>query len=115
MAAAVRTALVRLGRDETADFVRLFDDALDGLYTWDLWGVAYLVQGGCSDDAFENFRAWVISRGRAAWELAVRDPNALGLAIDPDSSDEERECEDLLYAGQEAYEQLTGTSGLDRA
>ncbi len=72
-AAAVSANLVQLGRDETAEFVRLFDDTLDQLYTWDLWAVAYIVQGGCSDDGFEYFRGWVISQGRRAHALALSD------------------------------------------
>jgi hypothetical protein len=107
-AAAVTAKLVQLGREETAEFVRLFDGTLAQLYTWDLWAVAYIIQGGCSDDGFEYFRGWVISQGRRAHSLALSDPGALGLAIDPDSEDEERECEDLLYAGVQAYEELTG-------
>lgn len=107
----VTARLVQLGGEETAGFVRLFDEALDQLYTWDLWGVAYIVQGGCSDDGFEYFRGWVISQGRKAHALAVSDPGALGLAIDPDSDDEERECEVLLYAARQAYEELTGEYG----
>ena len=114
-AAAVTANLVQLGRDETADFVGLFDDALNDLYTWDLWAVAYIVQCGCSDDGFEYFRGWVMSQGRRAHALALSDPGAFGLAIDPDSEDEERECEDLLYAGRQAYKVLTGEYGPDRA
>ncbi len=113
-AAAVTSRLVQLGREETAEFVRLFDRTLDELYTWDLWAVAYIVQGGCSDDGFEYFRGWVISQGRRAHALALSDPGALGLAIDADSDAEERECEDLLYAGRQAYEELTGEYGPDR-
>ena len=93
--------------------MRLFDAALDQLYTWDLWAVAYIVQGGCSDDGFEYFRGWVISQGRRAHALAMSDPGALGLVIDPAGEDDERECEDLLYAGRQAYEHLTGEYGPD--
>jgi hypothetical protein len=77
-AAAVTANLVRLGRDETADFVRLFDDTLDELYTWDVWAVAYIVQGGCSDDGFEYFRGWVISQG--AEPMPLRCPT-LALSV----------------------------------
>ncbi len=113
-AAAVTARLVQLGREETVEFVRLFDRTLDELYTWDLWAVAYIVQGGCSDDGFEYFRAWVISQGRRAHAVAVSDPGVLSLAIDADSEAEERECEDLLSAGRQAYEELTGEYGPDR-
>ena len=60
-----------VGSIETIAFNVLFDEALDALYTWDLWAVAYIVHGGCSDDAFEYFRSWVISQGQQAFDLAV--------------------------------------------
>jgi len=47
-------------------------------YTWDLWVVAWLCAGGlCSDDGFEYFRWWLISRGRQLYERAVSDPDSL--------------------------------------
>src|SRR5689334_11637866 len=58
-----------------------FDGHVDALhnasYSWRLWGAAYLINGGCSDDAFEYFRAWLISRGRDVYEAAIDDPNSL--------------------------------------
>ena len=53
------------------------------MYTWDLWGVAYILKGGCSDDGFEYFRAWLIARGRDFVAQALADPEGLGVAIDP--------------------------------
>ncbi len=66
----VQSVLRSRGLDDAIAFNVLLDEALDALYTWELWAVAYVVQGGCSDDAFEYFRAWVISQGRLAFELA---------------------------------------------
>ena len=40
------------------------------LYRWDVWAAAYLIGGGCSDDAFIDFRAGIIAQGRdwyAGW------------------------------------------------
>ena len=50
--------------DELIEFHRLFNRAMDDAYIWDLWGAAYLINGGCSDDGFAYFRSWLISRGR---------------------------------------------------
>jgi hypothetical protein len=46
-------------------------EALDALYTWELWAVAYVVQGGRSDGAFEYVRAWVISSLMRAGQLLL--------------------------------------------
>src|SRR4051812_24171054 len=43
----------------------------------DLWAAAYLINGGCSDDGFDNFRGWLIAHGRAAVAGAVREPDSL--------------------------------------
>lgn len=40
----------------------------------DVWALAHLLQDGCSDDAFEAFRAGIILRGREACTLALDDP-----------------------------------------
>src|SRR5262252_4130867 len=37
-------------------------------YSWRLWGAAYLMNDGCSDDCFDYFRAWLISQGRRTFE-----------------------------------------------
>ena len=42
-----------------------------------MWGAAYVIHGGCSDDGFEYFRRWLISRGRKAYEAALADPDSL--------------------------------------
>jgi len=104
--AAVRRALLAPPPDELIEFHRLFNRAMEDAYTWDLWGAAYLINGGCSDDGFAYFRSWLISRGRAAYTAAVRDPDSLARLVDPDRAD--YEFEDLWGIAQEVYENTTG-------
>ena len=76
-------------------------------YTWSLWGAAYVINGGCSDDGFEYFRGWLMTRGRAVWEGALREPDSLaGL---PGDADEWVECEEMLSVARAAFEAVTGT------
>jgi hypothetical protein len=103
---AVRRALGDLPPDELIAFHRLFNRAMDGAYSWDLWGAAYLSNGGCSDDGFAYFRSWLISRGRAVYEAAARDPDSLAGLVDPDRDD--YEFEDLWGLALEVYEERTG-------
>ena len=114
VASAVQANLGQLSAQEVADFCRIFDTHMDVLYTWDLWGVAYILNGGCSDDGFEYFRAWVLSRGRSATELARSDPEGFGLSVSPNTDPDEMECEELIYAGGSAYKTLTGDFGPPR-
>lgn len=99
-------ALAKLPPREIVDFQRLLDDAMDRAYRWDLWGAAYVILGGCSDDGFEYFRAWLVSRGRAVYEAALRDPESLADQVQ-DDPDWAPDLESLLYAATEAYETAT--------
>jgi hypothetical protein len=104
--AAVHQELLKLSPKEIRDFHRLFNQKLADAYIWDLWGAAYLINGGCSDDGFYYFRSWLISRGRAVYEAAVENPDTLAGLTDPEPDD--YEFEDLWGASQYAYRELTG-------
>lgn len=105
-AALLTAALAALGPEAIRAFDRWFSQKLVASYRWGLWGAAYVINGGCSDDGFEYFRAWLIGQGRANFEAALVDPD--GLAGVLDEGDEEVEGEQLLYAAYDAYRELTG-------
>jgi Protein of unknown function (DUF4240) len=44
---------------------------------WSLWGAAFIMNGGCSDDGFKYFRDWLISEGKVTFEAALIDPEYL--------------------------------------
>lgn len=69
--------LARLPVDEICDFGRLWQAAKARAHTWDLWGAAYLVNGGCDADGFDEFRNWLVLQGREAFDAAVANPDAL--------------------------------------
>lgn len=91
-----------------------FDGVMDQLllrsYRWDLWGAAYLINGGASDDGFDYWRGWLMAQGRAVFENALRDPDSLADVIEGS----ELECEDILYVAGRAYEAKTGGAMPDR-
>ncbi|MEM7517465.1 MAG: DUF4240 domain-containing protein, partial [Planctomycetota bacterium] len=90
--------------EQIARFDHLFDERIEESYTWELWGAAYVIRGGCGDDGFEYFRNWLISEGRKVFEKALRDPDSL--ADLPRIEDAENEA--FGYVAQEVYEELTG-------
>lgn len=104
--------LVQLLSSQPAAEVQAFDDIfasqLQTAYRWDLWGAAYIINGGCSDDGFEYFRCWLIGQGRTIYEGALADPDSLADALT--GEEDEVECEDLLYVADRAHEALTGSS-----
>lgn len=42
-----------------------------------LWAVAYIVMGGCSDDAFMDFRTWLVYRGQPVFKAALKNHESL--------------------------------------
>jgi hypothetical protein len=52
-------------------------DLMAESYQGDLWGAAYLINGGASDDGFDYFRGWLIAQGPEVFSRAVADPDAL--------------------------------------
>ena len=104
--------LVNLLSTMTADDIFGFDYRLDKSletsYSSDLWAAAYIICGGCSDDSFDYFRAWLVSKGRTVFEAAVENPDSLiDFLADADESDFP-ENEEILYAALDAYEEVTG-------
>ena len=89
--------------DEVAAFRQKYDEMLARSYRWDLWGAAYVMNGGCSDDGFRYFRDWLISEGEAVFEAALADPDSLADV----AQDEDFELESFGYVAAEVYEQLT--------
>lgn len=82
---ALRQQISSLSKADAIEFAQLFDAMRARAYSFPLWGAAYVINGGCSDDTFDDFCASLISRGRQAFERALSDPD--GLADDPDESD----------------------------
>jgi hypothetical protein len=97
-------ALVKLSPEEIASFDQHFQMRRIEAYTWNLWGVAYLINGGCSDDGFDYFRGWLIAQGRKRFEAALKDAETVVPYAEPD----ECECEDILSVAAQAYEERTG-------
>ena len=104
--------LVALLSTMTVDDIFGFDYRLDKFleqsYGSDLWAAAFIICGGCSDDSFDYFRAWLISKGRSVFERTIENPDSLiEFFSDIDNSDFP-ENEEILYAALDAYEEVTG-------
>jgi|SRR5450756_1863089 len=75
--ALLDAGLRRLPLDEVRSFHAHFYECQDRAYSWELWAAAYIIGGGCSDDAFSDFRSTLISMGRQTFEQALDDPQSL--------------------------------------
>ncbi|CAM5356395.1 hypothetical protein STENM327S_01349 [Streptomyces tendae] len=105
--------LLDMDPDLVLDFARHFEARYNRACTWDLWGAAWLLLGGASDDAFDYFRCWLIGQGREVYEGAVHEPDSLAELLDDFDEELDGDGEELGYAADEAYEQLTGTVAPD--
>ena len=105
--AVLRTVLAALPLHDIEAFQAAFDKAMARSYSWDLWGAAFVVNGGASDDGFEYFRCWLISKGRTAFEQVLADSDSLGDFVDPGTK-AARELEAFAYVAGEVWSARTG-------
>jgi Protein of unknown function (DUF4240) len=100
--------LARLDPESVMDFARHFEARFNRAYRWDVWGAAWVLLDGASDDTFENFRCWLISQGRRVFEGTLHEPDALAELVEDFDERRDGEAEDVGYAAFDAYERLTG-------
>lgn len=82
---------------------------MDASYLHPLWAAAYLIRGGCSDDSFDYFRAYLLTQGRHVFTSAVADPDSLAdLPLLPDAYGGTGVCEDMLSVAWDAHRAATG-------
>ncbi|QKW10679.1 DUF4240 domain-containing protein [Streptomyces sp. NA04227] len=105
--------LLGLDPEAVLDFSRHFESRYNRAYRWDLWGAAAVLLDGAGDDTFDFFRCWLIGQGREVLEGALHDPDSLAVHLDTFDEDVDGDGEELGYAADEAYEQLTGTVAPD--
>jgi hypothetical protein len=105
---ALRTALRDLTVEEIISFEVAFRSHLNKAYTWDLWGAAYVIHGGCSDDGFEYFRRWLVSRGRDVYEAALADPDSLAQLDAQPGPGSVWEFEEIYYVALDVFNEKGG-------
>ena len=98
--------LKKLKPSEIVSFSKIFSDLLAQAYSWELWGAAYTIQGGCGDDGFWDFRSSLISVGKAPFSLALTNPDSLA-DLDENEIDN-LYFEGFQYVAGKIYEELTG-------
>lgn len=76
-------------------------------YTSDLWASAYIIMGGCSEDSFDYFRAWLLFLGKEPYEEALRNPESIIPYLEGLEKDVP-EFEDFLSCATMAFEEKTG-------
>jgi hypothetical protein len=96
--------LTKLPPEEIISFDQIFDDLKDKAYIGNLWDAAFIIMHYCSDSCFEEFREWLIGRGKDAYEKAIEDPETTVDVLEVG----EQIFPTLLSPAMEAYEKVTG-------
>jgi hypothetical protein len=94
---------------EIIEWNHIFDRLAARAYTVDLWGAAYLINGGASDDGFYYFRCWLIGMGKEVYEEAVKNPDSLAEVVVL-GNDAEAE---IYAAAHQAWMAVTGRPDTD--
>lgn len=82
------------------------DKLLYDTYNSEMWCAGYIMNGGCSDDGFEYFRNWIISRGKDVYYEAKKNPDSLFSQFN--ENDEFYDFESFWYVALTAFENKTG-------
>ncbi|MFZ6862793.1 DUF4240 domain-containing protein [Undibacterium sp. Ji67W] len=96
--------LAKLQPQQVAAFKWHLENFVCAAYSWDMWGAAYMLRSGCSEDSFMNFLYGLVSQGKRRYEKAVHNPDSLAeLWGQPDIS-----SEDYCYVPRRVYAEMTG-------
>jgi hypothetical protein len=99
----LKSILEAFNPKELRNFDKILYTKSNELNTWEHWGLAYIVRGGCGDDEFDYFKVWAVSKGRNAFQ-AIRELNESQLFP---IFDEDPQLEEFHYLAEQVYEEKT--------
>ena len=99
--------ITHLSPKEMIGFRLRTDKLLQETYNAEMWCAGYIMNGGCSDDGFEYFRNWVISRGKETYYQAKENPDSLIKEVSDDKYEFEYEFESFWYVALDAFKRRT--------
>jgi hypothetical protein len=107
---AMRDLLATLEPEEIVCFDHIVTELDLDAHRADLWSVFDRIDGGCSDDSFIDFRAWLVMQGQDVFETVLASPDYLGEITLQDYA---MSCEDFNNMAGRVYEQKTGHAILE--
>ncbi len=108
--AKLQESLFAMHPNDVAYFSQIYFEYFKKLNLRKLWGAGILMNGGwCSDDCFEYFRNWIISKGQEIYQAALEDPNTL-IKVSSELISEHPSAvfEEFGYIASEVYSKQTG-------
>jgi hypothetical protein len=101
----LKEGLTNLSPQAIVRFARIRQRMDERAFTWDIWGAASVIEDGCSDDCFRDFRGYVISLGQGAYENALANPDSLASVVQDAESGDWENADDVA---PDAYAGVTG-------
>lgn len=102
---SLKSTLLEIEPADIERFDNTFTALLASSYDYKLWGAAYVINGGCSDDCFEYFREYLIGCGKDRFYQTVQDPESCASWI---KSEETESWEGSRYTIMDIYKLKTG-------
>jgi hypothetical protein len=101
----IKDRLTQLPAQQIVAFERT-REALDrALYTYDIWAAAYVIEDGCQEDCFRDFRSYLISLGPSVYEAALKDPDSIASVV---KNAEQGDWENADDVAPDAYSSKVG-------
>jgi hypothetical protein len=102
---ALKTILKTLDENDLVKFSNTFTALMAATYNYKLWGAAYVINGGCSDDCFDYFREYLIAHGRDKFYATIKDPESCADWIRTEMDDNWEGLQASIFT---AYKEKTG-------
>lgn len=99
----LKSVLEGFNPKELRKFDKLLKTKANELNTWQHWALVYIVRRGCGDDEFDYFKAWSVSKGKAAFEAIKNIKETELVAV----FNEDPQLEELYYLAEQVYEDKT--------
>jgi hypothetical protein len=100
----LKERLTHLSPRQIVAFARIRHRLDQGAYTYNLWAAAYVIDDGCSDDCFRDFRGYLISLGQTPYEAALRNPDSLASVVQDAEKGDWENADDVA---PDAYSSVT--------
>jgi len=111
----IESHLKTLSNKELISYQKIFTTLWNDAYRWDLWRVAYIVEGGCGDDNFMDFRASLISFGREVYENTLRNSDSFAFfsSLDKNVTEDRIYNESFINLAVKVYEERSSNDIYD--
>lgn len=101
-------SLSHFNRFDLVELCRVFQQMMRASYKLELLHAAFVIESYVSDDTFDDFRSWLIGRGRAKFKDALANVDSIANWLSPDEILAGIEEFTFINEAEKAYSALGG-------